>query len=53
MGAGKSGTDYGVRDYKLQFGGHLVEYGRFIRIERPSLYRIGKMGLGIIRYLGI
>jgi len=53
MGAGKSGTDYGVRDYKLQFGGHLVEYGRFIRIERPSLYRIGKMGLGIIRHLGI
>lgn len=53
MGAGKPGVDYGVREYKLQFGGHLVEYGRFFKIERPSLYRIGKMGLGIIRHLGI
>jgi len=53
MGAGKPGVDYGVRQYKLQFGGHLVDYGRFTRIERSSLYRIGKLGLGIIRNLGI
>lgn len=53
MGAGKSGIDYGVREYKLQFGGYLVENGRFIKIEQPSIYKIGKMGLGIIRHLGI
>jgi lipid II:glycine glycyltransferase (peptidoglycan interpeptide bridge formation enzyme) len=28
-GAGKPGVPYGVRDYKIQFGGKLVDFGRY------------------------
>lgn len=45
MGAGKPGLEYGVRKYKLEFGGKLVEYGRFVKINNPFLYKIGKIGL--------
>ena len=30
MGAGEPGVPYGVRDFKAEFGGKLVEYGRFL-----------------------
>ena len=45
MGAGKPGIDYGVRSFKLQFGGDLVEHGRYLKILNPFLYRVGKVGL--------
>ncbi|MBN1639302.1 MAG: peptidoglycan bridge formation glycyltransferase FemA/FemB family protein [Ignavibacteriales bacterium] len=45
MGAGKPNEDYGVRDFKSKFGGDLVEYGRFLRIDNKFLYTIGKIGL--------
>ena len=45
MGAGKPGVEYGVRKYKLEFGGELVEYGRFRRTYNPLLYKIGEMGI--------
>lgn len=48
MGAGKPDANYGVRDFKKEFGGELVEYGRFLCIRKPLLYAIGKMG---VRYL--
>ncbi len=48
MGAGKPGVDYGVRNYKLQFGGDLVEYGRFDIIFKPLLYKLGIFGLRIL-----
>jgi serine/alanine adding enzyme len=48
MGAGKPGVKYGVRDFKLQFGGDLVEHGRFINILNPLMYNIGKVGLKIL-----
>lgn len=41
MGAGKPDESYGVRDFKARFGGRLVEEGRFLRIRKPILYRIG------------
>lgn len=41
MGAGKPETEYGVRNYKLGFGGDLVEEGRFLRVENKLLYRLG------------
>ena len=41
MGAGKPEYEYGVRNYKMQFGGELVEYGRYIRINNKFLYYIG------------
>lgn len=45
MGAGKPSVNYGVRDYKLQFGGDLVEHGRFKIIFKPLLYNLGIFGL--------
>lgn len=45
MGAGQPNVPYGVRDFKMEFGGELVEHGRFLYIRKPLLYRIGKMGV--------
>ena len=45
MGAGKPDEAYGVRDFKAEFGGELVEHGRFLCIRKPLLYWIGKMGV--------
>jgi serine/alanine adding enzyme len=35
-GAGKPGEKYGVRDFKMQFGGQLVNYGRFRKNYHPN-----------------
>lgn len=45
MGAGSPDQPYGVRDFKAEFGGELVEYGRFLCVRKPLLYWIGKMGV--------
>ena len=52
MGAGKPNEEYGVRKYKSEFGGDLVEQGRFIKVYNPFLFQIGKIGLKIIKKLG-
>ncbi len=49
MGAGLKDSDYGVRKYKLEFGGELVEEGRYLKILSPLFYNIGKNGLKLIR----
>jgi lipid II:glycine glycyltransferase (peptidoglycan interpeptide bridge formation enzyme) len=49
MGAGEPGVPYGVRDFKAEFGGKLVEHGRFIYICKPSLYRLGTWGVKILK----
>ena len=49
MGAGEPGVPYGVRDFKAEFGGKLVEHGRFLSICKPMLYRIGKWGVKILK----
>lgn len=48
-GAGKPNIPYGVRDYKLKFGGKLVEFGRFELIHKPLLMQIGKLGMNIYK----
>jgi len=48
MGAGKPDRDYGVREFKAKFGGKVVEYGRFERINNKSLFVLGKLGLKIL-----
>lgn len=48
MGAGKPDLEYGVRKYKKEFGGELVEHGRFLKVTQPFLYRIGNIGLSIL-----
>ena len=45
MGAGEPDIPYGVRDFKMEFDGELVEHGRFLCIRKPLLYWIGKMGV--------
>ena len=51
MGAGKPDEEYGVRDFKAEFGGELVEYGRFLCVTKPLLYRIGVLGVKILKKL--
>jgi lipid II:glycine glycyltransferase (peptidoglycan interpeptide bridge formation enzyme) len=45
MGAGKPDIPYGVRDFKMEFGGEQVEHGRYVCVQKPILYRIGKWGV--------
>ena len=49
MGAGKPDIPYGVRDFKMEFGGEMVEYGRFLCIRKPLLYKIGLIGVKLLK----
>lgn len=49
MGAGKPDEAYGVRDFKAKFGGKEVEHGRFLCITKPMLYKIGVLGVNILK----
>lgn len=51
MGAGKPDEVYGVRDFKAKFGGKEVEHGRFLCITKPLLYKIGVLGVKILKKL--
>lgn len=48
MGAGQTGKDYGVREFKSRFGGELLEYGRFRRVFSPLLFNFGILGLKLL-----
>jgi serine/alanine adding enzyme len=43
-GAGKPDVPYGVRDYKKKFGGNLLSYGRYEKINKPFMFRVSKAG---------
>ncbi len=49
MGAGIKGEEYGVRTFKSQFGGDLVEYGRYIKINNQTIYSFGKMVFNVLQ----
>ena len=49
MGAGEPGVPYGVRDFKAEFGGKMVEHGRFEYICKPLLYKIGTIGVKVLK----
>ena len=49
MGAGVPGVPYGVRDFKSEFGGQMVEHGRYLCICKPALYKIGCWGVKLLR----
>lgn len=51
MGAGKPDEKYGVRDFKAEFGGDLVEHGRNIFVCDHLLYNLGKLGVKILKKL--
>jgi serine/alanine adding enzyme len=50
-GAGKPGLPYGVRDHKLKFGGELVEFGRYEKINKTVSYSIAKTAFSIWKFL--
>lgn len=41
MGAGKPDVPYGVRDFKVRFGGDLVQDDRFLYVHKSFLYKLG------------
>ena len=50
MGAGEPGVPYGVRDFKAEFGGQMVEHGRFLCVCKPMLYRLGVCVVNILKH---
>jgi lipid II:glycine glycyltransferase (peptidoglycan interpeptide bridge formation enzyme) len=48
LGAGQPDKDYGVREFKSKFGGELVNYGRYQRINNAILYQIGRLGITLL-----
>ena len=49
MGAGEPGVPYGVRDFKSEFGGEMVEHGRFLCVNKQLLYKIGATVVKIVK----
>ncbi len=49
MGVGLKGEAYGVRQYKMEFGGELKEQGRFLKVLNYPLYQIGRLGLAALQ----
>lgn len=48
-GAGKPGKPYGVRDFKMQYGGALANYGRYTKIHKGLMYKIGEFGIKMMK----
>lgn len=51
LGAGSPDSAYGVREFKERFGGETVEYGRFEKVHRPVLMKIGTFGIRIKQWI--
>lgn len=49
MGAGVPEVPYGVRDFKAEFGGKMVEHGRFLFVSAPLLYKIGRLAIKVLK----
>jgi lipid II:glycine glycyltransferase (peptidoglycan interpeptide bridge formation enzyme) len=50
-GAGKPNIPYGVREYKIKFGGNLVNYGRFTKVNKTILMFLVTKGFKIWQIL--
>ena len=50
-GAGKPNVPYGVRNFKLQYGGELIEFGRYKKIHKLMLMKLGENGMGYYKRL--
>jgi lipid II:glycine glycyltransferase (peptidoglycan interpeptide bridge formation enzyme) len=51
MGVGIPDRKYGVRDFKARFGGEMVNYGRFARVNNRFVYVISEIGYNIVTLL--
>lgn len=47
MGAGPVNKEYGVRNFKMQFGGDLIKTARVKIVHKPILFKIGKLAIDI------
>jgi serine/alanine adding enzyme len=52
MGAGKPDEQYGVREFKRQFGGAMVNYGRYKKVYSPVKNWIAQQGFEIYKKVG-
>lgn len=50
-GAGKPNLKYGVRDYKLKFGGELFNNGRFTKVHKKVFYLTGIMAMPVYKFI--
>lgn len=50
-GAGKPDEPYGPRNFKKEFGGDLVNYGRWIKVNSPLKMKIAEIGFKVYRQL--
>ena len=50
-GAGKPNVPYGVRDYKLRFGGTVVNYGRYEIIHNYTIFTLMRTAFRLWQYL--
>lgn len=48
MGAGEPNKPYGVRDFKVQMGGKLHEYGRYLYVCDKTRYTLGCAGVKLL-----
>jgi hypothetical protein len=48
MGVGLPEREYGVREFKKRFGGEMVNYGRFARINNKALYFAAETGYNLL-----
>lgn len=48
-GAGKPGVSYGVRDYKLKFGGEVITLDRLKIIYNPILFFLGRLLINVYK----
>ena len=49
MGAGEPAVPYGVRDFKMEFGGELREYGRYLYVCHTLHYYLGCIGIHLYK----
>lgn len=48
MGVGIPERDYGVRDFKARFGGEMVNFGRFARVNNKFVYTVSELGFNVL-----
>lgn len=49
LGAGNPNKPYGVRDWKKQFGGTIVNYGRYKLIHSPMKFKLAEIGFRLVQ----
>ena len=49
MGAGEPNIPYGVRDFKAEFGGNMVEHGRWLCVINHFLYQLGTLWIKLLK----